>query len=345
MPAAMHLTVLVFLVSVNVCTGTTTSSAAKPVKETNPATANPVAVTKKNDVTLPTSKPAKVTQRPPASTNQPTTALPLGNVSTTPTASAQTPNTTEGTQTRPPPQNATTNQTPNGTEGTQTRSPPQNATTNQTPNGTEGTQTRSPPQNATTNQTPNGTEGTQTRSPPQNATTNQTPNGTEGTQTRSPPQNATTNQMPNGTEGMQTRSPPQNATTNQTPNGTEGMQTRSPPQNATTNQKPNRTVSPQSTATPATASSNEMASTIVFTTGVNNTNTTDPGFSGEWNKGDLAANPGLVVILCLFCIIFALALVVTVIKCLQSPRSDFERLEDVPLSKVNEESPFAKYSK
>lgn len=59
----------------------------------------------------------------------------------------------------------------------------------------------------------------------------------------------------------------------------------------------------------------------------------------------MAANPGLVAILCIFCIILALVLVVATIKCIRSPRSNFERLDDVPMGKVNEESPIAQYSK
>ncbi|MEQ2218681.1 hypothetical protein XENOCAPTIV_006717, partial [Xenoophorus captivus] len=65
------------------------------------------------------------------------------------------------------------------------------------------------------------------------------------------------------------------------------------------------------------------------------------------NKGnyDLAENPGLVAIICIFCIVLSLLLVVMAVKCIRSSKSDFERLEDVPMGKVNEASPFAQYSK
>ncbi len=53
--------------------------------------------------------------------------------------------------------------------------------------------------------------------------------------------------------------------------------------------------------------------------------------SHNWEKGGLAENPGLVAILCIFCIILVLVLVVATVKCIQLPRSNFERLEDVPL--------------
>lgn len=51
----------------------------------------------------------------------------------------------------------------------------------------------------------------------------------------------------------------------------------------------------------------------------------------EWKKGDLVANPGLVAVLCIFCVVLFLVLVVAVVKCAQSPRSNFERLDDVPM--------------
>ncbi|XP_039454354.1 uncharacterized protein LOC116318232 isoform X2 [Oreochromis aureus] len=69
------------------------------------------------------------------------------------------------------------------------------------------------------------------------------------------------------------------------------------------------------------------------------------GFSPDWGKDDLASNPGLVAIICIFCIVLALVIVVFTVKCIRSPRSKFERLEDMPMGKVNEESPFAHYSK
>lgn len=74
-------------------------------------------------------------------------------------------------------------------------------------------------------------------------------------------------------------------------------------------------------------------------------NTTNPGVSPDWGKDDLAVNPGLVAVLCIFCIVIALLLVVVIVKCTRSPRSNFERLEDLPMGKMTEESPFAQYSK
>lgn len=54
--------------------------------------------------------------------------------------------------------------------------------------------------------------------------------------------------------------------------------------------------------------------------------------SQEAEKNDMATNAGLVAVLCIFCIIFALVLVVFAAKFIQSPRSNFERLkDDVPM--------------
>ncbi|XP_068176122.1 protein CIST1-like isoform X2 [Antennarius striatus] len=75
------------------------------------------------------------------------------------------------------------------------------------------------------------------------------------------------------------------------------------------------------------------------------TNTSSPGLSHNWTKDDWEANPGLVVVICIFCIIAALVLVIVILKCIQSPHSNFERLEDVPMGNVNEKSPIAPYSK
>ncbi|XP_026766630.3 uncharacterized protein LOC113524462 isoform X2 [Pangasianodon hypophthalmus] len=68
--------------------------------------------------------------------------------------------------------------------------------------------------------------------------------------------------------------------------------------------------------------------------------------SASSNKGEdsLAKNPGLVAILCIFFIILALVIVVAIAKiisCRKSPQ--FERLEDLPMNKMNEDAPFARY--
>ncbi|XP_026200327.1 cell wall protein DAN4-like [Anabas testudineus] len=126
------------------------------------------------------------------------------------------------------------------------------------------------------------------------------------------------------------------STSPQTPNRTEETRPSHTPETTTNHQTSNETVSHEVTLQPATESHNVTKITI---------NTTSTAFPYEGGKGDLARNPGLVVILCIFCIILVLVLVVAVVKCIQSPRSNFDRLEDVPMGNVNEQSPFAQYAK
>ncbi|KAJ8374745.1 hypothetical protein SKAU_G00053250 [Synaphobranchus kaupii] len=58
---------------------------------------------------------------------------------------------------------------------------------------------------------------------------------------------------------------------------------------------------------------------------------------------DLASNPGLVAVLCIFFIVLALLVAVAIAKSLSSRRPQFEKLDDVQMDKMNEESPFASY--
>ncbi|XP_041792006.1 mucin-13-like [Chelmon rostratus] len=130
---------------------------------------------------------------------------------------------------------------------------------------------------------------------------------------------------------------PQPSTSPQILNRTEDKQPSAPPQTSVTNQTSNETVSHGLTLPPGSESPNVTANTTI--------NTTSPDFSHKGQKGDLIENPGLVAVLCIFCIVVALVLVVVTVKCIRSPRSNFERLEDVPMGKVSEESPFAHHSK
>ncbi|KAK2868956.1 hypothetical protein Q7C36_000827 [Tachysurus vachellii] len=69
--------------------------------------------------------------------------------------------------------------------------------------------------------------------------------------------------------------------------------------------------------------------------------------SGNEKNDNLVMNPGLVAILCIFFIVLALVLVVAIAKIISYRRnSQFERLEDLPMSqqsKKNENAPFARY--
>ncbi|XP_023255401.1 mucin-7-like [Seriola lalandi dorsalis] len=132
-------------------------------------------------------------------------------------------------------------------------------------------------------------------------------------------------------------SPPLSSTSPQTPSKTKETNPSRPPETTKTNKTLDETVSPRSTPPQASGSPNVTATTTV--------NTTSPALSHDQGKGDLATNPGLVAIICIFCIILGLVLVVASVKCVRSSRSNFERLDDVPMGKVNEHSPFAQYTK
>ncbi|KAG8003129.1 cAMP-specific 3', partial [Nibea albiflora] len=128
---------------------------------------------------------------------------------------------------------------------------------------------------------------------------------------------ATTHQSTSEVTSVSSSPPP--PTSPQTSNRTE--ETR--PTTTAQTIPANKTDSSEATVTPASESPN-----VTVTTNINATNPV----SQEWEK-DLAANPGLVAILCIFCIVLILMLVVVIVRCARSPRSNFERLEDVPLGR------------
>ncbi|XP_032429168.1 putative LOC729966 homolog isoform X2 [Xiphophorus hellerii] len=129
-------------------------------------------------------------------------------------------------------------------------------------------------------------------------------------------------------------SAPLNTTTSQTSNQTV---TQSQTTSQTSSQTSNHTVT-QSQTVPLTS---ESLNVTAGTSG----NQTSSDLSGNKENYNLAENPGLVAVICIFTIVFGLLLVVMMVKCVKSSRSDFERLEDVPMGKVNEASPFAQYTK
>lgn len=146
-----------------------------------------------------------------------------------------------------------------------------------------------------------------------------------------------THQITTAVTSKNVSSSPPPSTAPQTPNRTEETPSSPHTQTTLTHQTSNETVSNGTTLPSGSESPNVTTTTTV--------NTTSPGLSQDWGKDAFAGNPGLVAIICIFFIIFALVLVVVTVKCIGSPRANFERLEDVPMGKVNEESPFAQYSK
>ncbi|KAM6938632.1 putative LOC729966 homolog [Lycodopsis pacificus] len=120
----------------------------------------------------------------------------------------------------------------------------------------------------------------------------------------------------------------------QTPNRTEETHLSvTSPQITRTKQSSKETVSHESTLPSASESPTITATTIV--------NITSTGLPEEW---DVTTDPALVAIICIFSFAFVALLLYTIMKC-RSSENNFERLEDVPMSNVNEASPFAKHSK
>ncbi|XP_060934077.1 protein CIST1-like [Limanda limanda] len=182
------------------------------------------------------------------------------------------------------------------------------------------------------------TTNTLTSSTP--STSTQTPSGAEVTTTRRQTEMPTTNQTSTGIPAANQTStgiPPTNQTSTGVP-PTNQTSTRIPITNQTSTGIPvtNQTVTNGSTIPPTSGTPYFTANTTV--------NATGSALSPDMLNG-LASNPGLVAIIFIFCIVIILALVVAAVKCSPSSRNNFERLEDVPMGKVNEGSPFAHYSK
>ncbi|XP_061093476.1 protein CIST1-like [Conger conger] len=64
---------------------------------------------------------------------------------------------------------------------------------------------------------------------------------------------------------------------------------------------------------------------------------------GGLNGPDLARNPGLVAVICIFAIVLVLLLAVAIAKSMKSRGPQFEKLDDVQMNKMTEESPFARF--
>lgn len=52
---------------------------------------------------------------------------------------------------------------------------------------------------------------------------------------------------------------------------------------------------------------------------------------GDREKQDVAVNPGLIAVLCIFSIVVAIVVVVVIVKAVRSRSPQFERLNDVPM--------------
>ncbi|KAL7854538.1 hypothetical protein SRHO_G00167280 [Serrasalmus rhombeus] len=127
-----------------------------------------------------------------------------------------------------------------------------------------------------------------------------------------------------------------NSAETSTPSRATGQQSAS----VTSSQQGNSTISEQTTTTVQNDSITQPTATA-STKKVNATQTTaSQGVEGK----SLPMSPGVVAVLCIFFIVLALVLVVVIAKVITSYRKPkFERLDDLPMSKMSEDSPFARY--
>ncbi|TRZ04501.1 hypothetical protein DNTS_018043 [Danionella cerebrum] len=72
-------------------------------------------------------------------------------------------------------------------------------------------------------------------------------------------------------------------------------------------------------------------------------NLADRSVLEDKDEEDVAGNPGLVAVLCLFCIVLAAVAVIMIVKTVRSRRTQFDRLDDVSMSGISEDAPFARY--
>ncbi|XP_034293655.1 protein CIST1-like [Pantherophis guttatus] len=113
---------------------------------------------------------------------------------------------------------------------------------------------------------------------------------------------------------------------------------------------------PQSTrATSSTTKTNDSTtnwSTVSSPTGSKEpltTTQTVESINGSTSAGPLSpepafsAKPGLVVVICLFVFVLVIVAVVVLIKCCRPKEPAFKKLEEVPMGKVTEDSPFARF--
>ncbi|XP_070588924.1 uncharacterized homolog [Erythrolamprus reginae] len=76
---------------------------------------------------------------------------------------------------------------------------------------------------------------------------------------------------------------------------------------------------------------------------------TAESFNGSTQAGQtspqpaFSAKPGLVVVICLFAFVLVIVAAVVLIKCCRPKEPAFKKLDEVPMGKVAEDSPFARY--
>ncbi|XP_060089409.1 uncharacterized LOC729966 homolog [Heteronotia binoei] len=96
--------------------------------------------------------------------------------------------------------------------------------------------------------------------------------------------------------------------------------------------------------THASSPSTESSSPAPSAASLGARQTTAANRAGPTEEPPLQRNPGLVAVVCIFISILAIGTVVILVKSCRPKTSAFKRLDEVPLAKVTEESPFARHS-
>ncbi|XP_056122454.1 uncharacterized protein LOC130100846 isoform X2 [Rhinichthys klamathensis goyatoka] len=106
-----------------------------------------------------------------------------------------------------------------------------------------------------------------------------------------------------------------------------------------------QTTSSQSTWMPRKSllTTSESAITTVNSTETFSEKSNNTAAQGDREGQDVAVNPGLIAVLCIFCIVMAVVVVIVIVKAVRCRRPHFERLDDVSMGKMSEDTPFAHY--
>ncbi|KAL4634788.1 endochitinase A-like [Arapaima gigas] len=140
----------------------------------------------------------------------------------------------------------------------------------------------------------------------------------------------------------ETDSPPA-ATSRDSPSSSEPRTSVSSTIHVNTTDPAGNTTSEPSSATALTLSSSLTTVVSSLTSATNVTEANEKISPNTEVVGDVAQSPGVVAVLCIFFIAVALLLTIGIAKAISSKKNKFEKLEDLPMNKMNEGSPFAQY--
>ncbi|XP_034611195.1 classical arabinogalactan protein 1-like [Trachemys scripta elegans] len=154
----------------------------------------------------------------------------------------------------------------------------------------------------------------------------------------SPSQNSTT---ASGNTSLSTA--PTDNTTASTLNRTTAAAPASSRNPESASSPPLSPASPSPTNTSATPAANSSETHSTEQPGPNNGTTASGSAVSSLNKPALSQSPGLVAVICIFVACLLIAAGVVVVKLCHRREPAFEKLDEVPMGKMTEDSPFARY--